>query len=96
MSDTSVKSEEKSMSDSVVYGSRAEIAGYFRKVREEKNAGRAKFTEAGTLLPDTSVKSEKKSTSDSAVYGSRNTFAEYFRKHKKYEILQPILQKEDL
>ena len=60
------------------------------------NAGRAKFTEAETILSDTSVKSEEKSTSDSVVYGSRNTFAEYFRKHKKYEILQPILQKEDL
>lgn len=60
------------------------------------NAGRAKFTEAETNLSDTSVKSEEKSMSDSVVYGSRNIFAEYFRKHKKYEILQPILQKEDL
>ena len=32
LSDTSVKSEERSMSDSVVYGSSDEFAGYFRKV----------------------------------------------------------------
>ncbi|MBR0377199.1 MAG: hypothetical protein IJI04_02125 [Lachnospiraceae bacterium] len=38
---TSVKSEKKSMSDSVDYGSGNAFAGYFRKVREEMNAGRA-------------------------------------------------------
>ena len=31
---TSVKSEKKSMSDSVVYGSSDEFAGYFRKTVE--------------------------------------------------------------
>jgi hypothetical protein len=60
------------MSDSAGYGSSDEFAGYFRKVREEMNAGRAKFTEVATILPGTSVK------------------------HKKCEIQQPILQKEDL
>ena len=39
LSDTSVKSEEKSMSDSVVYGSGNAFAGYFRRVREEINVG---------------------------------------------------------
>ena len=39
MSGTSVKSEEKSMSDSIVYGSRDNFAGYFRKVRREINVG---------------------------------------------------------
>ena len=58
--DTSVESEEKSVPDSVVYGSSDEFVGYFRKVREEMNAGRVKFTEVRTLLPGTSVKSEKK------------------------------------
>ena len=37
--DTSVESEEKSVSDSVVYGSSDVFVGYFRKVREEINAG---------------------------------------------------------
>ena len=32
--DTSVESEEKSVSDSVVYGSSDEFAGYFRKTVE--------------------------------------------------------------